>query len=558
MNRILCLPLDDRPVNYDYPAMLGKIAGVQVSLPPREWLGNPWRAARRERLADWLRAAAAGAQALIVAAETLAYGGLIPSRTSPDSFEQAAGRLELLRELKAANPQRPLYVSSVIQRISRADSAEEERPYWAEYGSRMFRLSCLEHKSALGEASQQELDEREALRAAIPGRVYADYAAIRARNHRINRHLLELARERVLDYLLLPQDDTAAYGWNIAEARALQALIRRQGLTERAITYPGADEIGCLMLARALSFPAFSPRVYPRFSSSVAPGLVTAYEDRPMLELLKAHLAPLGGTLALSPQEADFLLFINAPALGQGVGEYQWAAQFGKEELAARLPSHLRDYLDKLFVDEHFKATRREMHSPLRSPEEFVRAVGAALKSGKNVAVADVAFVNGADLILGAQLKPLIPGLAAYAGWNTAGNTLGTALAQAVIYSLAQRAGPSGEQMQAQLEFLFLRFLDDYYYQAIVRSQSMLEDLPRFGLPPGEERLPEGEAAAQIEERVAARLTVQARRLEETFQASGLAAGVRVEQIHLPWQRLFEIGCRVSVQLAEERISEVP
>ena len=32
--------------------------------------------------------------------------------------------------------------------------------------------------------------------------------------------MLDLVKSGVIDYLLLPQDDTADYGWNIAEARS--------------------------------------------------------------------------------------------------------------------------------------------------------------------------------------------------------------------------------------------------------------------------------------------------------------------------------------------------
>ncbi|HXZ76615.1 MAG TPA: DUF4127 family protein, partial [Streptosporangiaceae bacterium] len=376
MSGILCLPLDDRPVNYDYPRLLAAEAGLDIQLPPRAWLGNPWRAAQHGKLTSWLKESARGSEAIILAVDTLAYGGLIPSRSSEESFENVARRLEVLRELKAADPHRPLYASSVIQRVSRANSSEEEKPYWADYGSRMFRLSCLEHKSSLNEASPEELAEGHALRREIPPEIYTDYLGIRSRNHSVNRLMLDLVKNGVVDYLLLPQDDTADYGWNIAEARALQNLIRREGLTGRAITYPGADEIGCLLLARCLcERHGFIPKVFPRFSSSSSAALVTEYEDRPMLELLKAHLAPLGGIVADGPEEADLLLFVNAPAVKQGVGELQWAAQYSKEELLPQVPPSIHPYLEDLYTDPAFQATRREMQTPRRSVEEFCRAV---------------------------------------------------------------------------------------------------------------------------------------------------------------------------------------
>jgi hypothetical protein len=551
MAKISILPLDDRPVNYDYPRLLAVIAEVKVESPPREWLGNPWRGAQHEKLIAWLRESAATADALIVAVDTLAYGGLIPSRSSSDPFAVTARRLDVLREIKSLYPGIFINASSVIQRVSRANSAEEERPYWAEYGSRMFRLSYLEHKSALEEASAEEIAERDHLKREIPAEVYSDYASIRRRNQQINQYALTLVKEGVIDYLLLPQDDTAEYGWNIAEARQLQMLIRREGLTDRAITYPGADEIGCLLLARCVgASKGFRPRIYPRFSSSSSAAITTEYEDRPMLELLKAHLAPLDGVIADEPDDADCTLFINAPAIKQGVGELQWAAQYSKEELLQKVPESLRTYVEKLYADEYFQATRREMQTPRRSPEELCRAVIAEVKRGRNIAIADVAFVNGSDLIFGMQLiqHPEISQLTAYGGWNTAGNTLGTVLAQAVIYTLAKKQGLAPARQKAQLEFLFMRLLDDFCYQALERSLCMLEDLPALGLLPTEERLPNAEVATTVSEKVTGRLQDQAHILERIFCADGRVKSANISNVHLPWRRLFEIGFDVNLE----------
>ena len=72
MTRVAVLPMDDRPVNYDYPRYLARAAGLEILLPPREWLGNPWRASRHADLVDWLVQTAARADGLIVAIDTLA------------------------------------------------------------------------------------------------------------------------------------------------------------------------------------------------------------------------------------------------------------------------------------------------------------------------------------------------------------------------------------------------------------------------------------------------------------------------------------------------------
>jgi hypothetical protein len=545
------LPMDDRPVNYDYPTYLARLAGYELHLPTRDWLGNPWRGSQHKGLVEWLVQEADSADVLIVALDTLAYGGLIPSRTSREPLESVLECLSVLKKIKADRPKLPILASSVIQRVSRANSCEEEKDYWATYGSAMFRLSYLEHKTSMGAASPQEQVERSDLYKGIPREVYEDYLTGRQRNHKVNLRMIDWLAEGVFDFLLLPQDDTADYGWNIAEARTLQATLRRKSLTDRAITYPGADEIGCLLLASAACMEAqFKPRVCLRYSSIHSASVITAYEDRPIHELVKAHLTPLGGTIASSPAESDLILFLNAPARIQGEASFQWLTWKGLEALKADLPASMQPYLQEVEADPTYRITRLEMETPERNPEELVCALLVELGNKRAVALADVAFVNGSDLILGNLLlqHTEIARLSAYAGWNTAGNTLGTVLAHAVLRLLAKRNGDDPEQMRAHFEFLFLRFLDDYFYQARERSMCLLEDLSALDLLPSMERLHTPKVTI-VEKRVRERLLKAASELERLFINAGVVKAVKVERVVLPWQRLFEVGFDVHVRL---------
>jgi hypothetical protein len=254
------------------------------------------------------------------------------------------------------------------------------------------------------------------------------------------------------------------------------------------------------------------------------------------------------GTIAASPEQADLVLFLNAPTYAQGEASLQWLIWKGMDTLRADLPASLHSYLAEVETDPTYRVTRREMDTPERSPEELVRALLVELKSKHPVALADVAFVNGADLTLGNLLMQHIEAthLVAYGAWNTAGNTLGCVLAHAVLRLLAQRNGVDPDPVRAHYEFLFLRFLDDYYYQARQRSQCMLEDLPTFDVQPTMERLPSGKAG-QAEKRVQNRMEQGAIELERLFINAGVVKAVKVENIHLPWQRLFEVGFDVKV-----------
>ena len=63
---------------------LGAAADFDVLLPPKAWLGTPWRAGSTAELGAWVEERATAADALVVAVDTLAYGGLVNARRSPE------------------------------------------------------------------------------------------------------------------------------------------------------------------------------------------------------------------------------------------------------------------------------------------------------------------------------------------------------------------------------------------------------------------------------------------------------------------------------------------
>jgi len=91
-------------------------------------------------------------------------------------------------------------------------------------------------------------------------------------------------------------------------------------------------------------------------------------------------------------------------------------------------------------------------------------------------------------------------------------------------------------------------FLDDYFYQARERTRCLVEDLPALGLMPTEGQLPEPGQAAAVEARVCDRIARATANLREVFIRSGLVREVHVEDVYLPWQRLFEVGFDVRVE----------
>jgi hypothetical protein len=493
--------------------------------------------ADRDRVSAWLRDEGDSAEALVIAVDTLAYGGLIPSRQSSTPLADVIDSLRPLRLLRAERPDLPVYAYSILMRVNRSNSAEEEKPYWADHGRNLFRLSYLDDKANAGHASEAEVNERQALVDSIPIAVVSDYRTGRTRNHAVNRLMLDWAEAGLVSYVVIAQDDTAPYGWNIAESRLLRALIAERGLSDRAIVYPGADEVASLLVAaHACRAAQRQPKVFVRYSSSSGPTVVTAYEDRPFEDLVQAHLGPLGGSMTPSPDEADLILAVNVPGDQQAEGWLQ---------LAVREPGRFQLGSMNSIDSQAVRMVEREMTTIQKGAGDLARVIEADVRAGRNVAIVDVAFVNGADLVFGEQLMTQVPlaNLGAYAGWNTAGNSLGSALAQGMICALTRGQEQPPEVLSAHLALLSIHFLDDYAFQAVVRSEVLLEDLPALGLPPTFERLPDG-LVPEIEDRIGQRMAPHVVAL-----AQRIGIGLSIEPPTLPWKRVFEIAITPRVDL---------
>ncbi|MDB5102122.1 MAG: hypothetical protein JWM80_6543 [Cyanobacteria bacterium RYN_339] len=439
MHRIAVLPLDDRPCTYDFPARIGAIGGVEVLLPPRELLGNLEKLADRAALGAWLNEVGPSADALVVGLDTLGYGGLIPSRRSEDDLETIMGYLAPLLRLKEAHPTKPIYAFNVTMRLSDSDVNEEEKPYWDKYGKLIYRWSFHQHRFK-AEGNEEDRTIANQTRREIPPEILEDYQGTRARNFGFNQTMVRWTGGDVFDTLLLTQDDTSPFGLNVQEQHELLDMIRTTRIEERALIYPGADEVASVLVARAVNrlhgrTPQFAASWHPLDGKRV----VAMYEDRPLWQTLRGQIRAAGGKEVGDEAKADVVIAVNTPAGGQG-------------ELC------LRTHLER-------------PDTPPRNLEPIILTVEDAPK--RPLAFADVAYANGADPRLMPELvqRTGYQGLMAlygFAAWNTAGNTFGTLVATAAMASLP------GADRQALARFMTERLADDWLYQSVIRPELQL------------------------------------------------------------------------------------
>ena len=481
-------PADERPVHVRYPTMLSDIVGAQLTLPPSELLPRFREAAPTAALAEWLRGAAASADVLIVSLEALCHGGMIPSRLTSETIDVVLPRLGLLRELRA-NPGAPrIDASGFVTRLPELDDATEEPAYWADHGRDLGRLSRIIDRAERGDASAAELA---AARAAVPTDHVNDVLRRRARNHAILLGALELAADGTLDSLVLSSDDTAPEGLPAREARWLEAWSAALDLRERVHHHAGADEVASVRTVHWLR----GHRERPRIALLEHHGLerIAPYEARPIRGTAHGQVRAIGGTPVDHLDDAEVVLAITPPER-----DGDWA-------LAPPTPEPEREQRQAAFADR----------------------VADLVEAGRWVAVADCSEPNGGSLPLVRRLaaRGVLARLGGYAGWNTAGNSIGSALAQAVAGR--GRAGPGTPHER----LLVHRLVEDVGYQTVERTALRRRRRER-GLPPE----PSVAELPAVESRLADDLQNQL----DDLGPFHTRWRIDTDAVRLPWNRTFE------------------
>lgn len=332
----------------------------------------------------------------------------------------------------------------------------------------------------------------------------------RTRHLQMNTDLIDAASRGRLRYLLIGQDDTSPRSPGQAERESLQAHVEAIGAPNVLLT-SGADELNTRLLARWLTdLTEVSAGVRILYTYPENAEQIPLYEATPLIQTVGEHVRSAGCALSPSPQPS--------PLVGEGEGEGSDA--------------------DILLWVHNFKDRQREARDQPETldhdrVEVILKQVDAAAKRGKAVALADVRYANGADRAVVGRLldEPRFAGIVAYGGWNTCSNSLGTAISQAVVAHHLRATLPEDDRVYRQV--LFLRILDDWGYQSVIRPQlaRWVED---HGGSPAD--LGEHESTAEV-------LALQGLRNDAlpALQASFRHHPTAVHRVTFPWHRLFEV-----------------
>jgi hypothetical protein len=537
LHKVIYVPLDDRPYSVKQVRMLAEMVDYELVLPPLELLGCFMDPGQPEQITEWLMTEVqSGADAAILSLDMLAYGGLVASRGPNVRTQLALQRLEALEPLRERAPELQILASNVLMRLSITACSENSALCWSLLRRYSELVGLVEDTGR--ESYRRELEQ---VKRKLPQDLLGQYLACRERNHEVNLKALDLVDKGVLNFLALTQEDAAEHGLHRPEQAHLLSEIENRKLQDKVMLYPGADETGATLFARFVhSHMQKVPQVYILPSNPKHMSNVATFEDRPFSETVAANVAVIGGEICDSPEDADLVLAVNAPMRRE-------RAYYAEEDRAKVRLEKCRQFATRI----------AELNHP-------------------GLVICDAAFANGAEdafvtSVIEAGVEPLK--LLSFAGWNTAGNSVGSSLAHGTLRLIAlQDKGAFDlanvvvtltpmrylellnsliDSERAHVGLLFYHLVDDWLYMSRVRpkvTQTVVSLLQAsvFDLANSyqqaeaivRDELTHDAADLWIEQFVGR----QSVAIGSGEGLSGLTlADLEETRVRLPWRRLFEV-----------------
>ena len=422
---ILLVPLDSRPPCREFVVNGGKIIGRTIVTPPTEYMDYYSKPGDTSAMRRWLAENTGTADAVILSVDQLLSGGLLAAREAHISHADIDALAAYLRTLHTAHPTVPLHAFYILPRAIPQDGIEG----WRE------RRALLAYARLLGRAGEGlpvDENEMERLREEFPPDDLEKYLAHFDESTALASMLIELTEEGVLTRLILGQDDGEEFSVGNLKKAELSALLAQKNIApERAMIVHGADEIALSMLARMAvddlrARGGTPPRISLRYARDDMADAVFPFMAVSNDVTAREKITMLGGTLAPDDANGDLTLFIAA-------------GDSDADTLGTRTPS--------------------------------AAAIHRLLSAGRSVALVDLSrHFRAEETLLPILTEKNVPvnALTAYAGWNTASNAIGTALAEAVLYHCAMKNAATAEEREraaaANLAFLTGRMAEDEFY----------------------------------------------------------------------------------------------
>lgn len=416
--KLILIPLDTRPPCQKMVVDAGKMAGVQIITPPSEIMDYYTKEGDTKKIQKWLMDNIDKSDGVIVSIDQLLHGGLLASRESGIKQDESQILLKFMRDLKIKAKDKPIYAFNVLPRITPPPTLESDSKKMIKISRLIDEISIFKNEDDIKlladlkeDIKQEDLD------------IYLD---LFRRNTALNKELINLAKEGIITKLVIGQDDGEDFGIPNMEKKSLVNYVHSLGISNDVVMITkGADEVALSLLANFVQKKAnYQPKVYVEYNDEKAMRTVMPFMAGSVGSTVEEKLVMANAKKVNSPQEAGLILYVF-------IGN-----------------------------DENMSTQRQ---SALK--------IKKYLEQGKKVVLVDLSkHFSANEVLFPTLLKEDVPinELTSYAGWNTASNSIGTALANAVIYKAIRPTFNTTNDMLAveynRLNINYERFLEDYYY----------------------------------------------------------------------------------------------
>ena len=416
--KLILIPLDTRPPCQKMVIDAGKMAGVQIITPPSEMMDYYTRQGDTKEIQRWLMDNIDKSDGVIVSIDQLLHGGLLASRESGTKQDESQTLLKFMRDLKIKAKDKPIYAFNVLPRITPPPTLESD-------SKKMIKISRLIDEISIF-ANEDDIKLLADLKEDIKQEDLDIYLDLFRRNTALNKELINLAKEGIITKLVIGQDDGEDFGIPNMEKKSLVNYVHSLGISDDVVMVTkGADEVALSLLANFVQTKTnYQPKVYVEYNDEKAMRTVMPFMAGSVGSTVEEKLVMANAKKVNSPQEAGLILYVF-------IGN-----------------------------DENMSTQRQ---SALK--------IKKYLEQGKKVALVDLSkHFSANEVLFPTLLKEDVPinELTSYAGWNTVSNSIGTALANAVIYKAIRPTFNTTNDMLAveynRLNINYERFLEDYYY----------------------------------------------------------------------------------------------
>lgn len=416
--KLILIPLDTRPPCQKMVIDAGKMAGVQIITPPSEMMDYYTRQGDTKEIQRWLMDNIDKSDGVIVSIDQLLHGGLLASRESGTKQDESQTLLKFMRDLKIKAKDKPIYAFNVLPRITPPPTLESD-------SKKMIKISRLIDEISIF-ANEDDIKLLADLKEDIKQEDLDIYLDLFRRNTALNKELINLAKEGIITKLVIGQDDGEDFGIPNMEKKSLVNYVHSLGISDDVVMITkGADEVALSLLANFVQTKTnYQPKVYVEYNDEKAMRTVMPFMAGSVGSTVEEKLVMANAKKVNSPQEAGLILYVF-------IGD-----------------------------DENISTQRQ---SALK--------IKKYLEQGKKVALVDLSkHFSASEVLFPTLLKENVPinELTSYAGWNTASNSIGTALANAIIYKAIRPTFNTTNDMLAveynRLNINYERFMEDYYY----------------------------------------------------------------------------------------------